>query len=105
VQHVRVHVPLVISPFVQVADGIRSVTRRHPGLRAGTVHTAQGEETIVVLVLGGGPGARSWAAEKPNLMNVAVSRARHRLYVIGDLSGWTGLPYVGDLARALPVRG
>ena len=96
---------LVISPFVHVADGIRSITRRHPGLRAGTVHTAQGKEAdIVVLVLGGAPGARSWAAEKPNLMNVAVSRTRHRLYVIGDLSGWMGLPYFGELARALPVR-
>lgn len=97
---------LVIGPFVHVADGMRSVTRRYPGLRAGTVHTAQGKEAdIVVLVLGGGsPGARSWAAEKPNLMNVAVSRTRHRLYVIGNLSAWAGLPYFGDLARALPVR-
>lgn len=97
---------LVIGPFVHVADGIRSITRRYPGLRAGTVHTAQGKEAdIVVLVLGGGsPGARSWAAEKPNLMNVAVSRTRHRLYVIGNQSAWTELPYFGDLARALPVR-
>jgi hypothetical protein len=97
---------LVIGPFVAVADGVRRITRRYPELRAGTVHTAQGKEAdIVVVVLGGGSdGARSWAAEKPNLMNVAVSRARHRLYVIGNRSVWTGQRYFGDLARALPVR-
>lgn len=97
---------LVIGPFIHVADGVRSITRRYQGLRAGTVHTAQGKEAdIVVVVLGGGSdGARSWAAEKPNLMNVAVSRTRHRLYVIGNQSAWTGLRYFGDLARAIPVR-
>lgn len=96
---------LVTSPFVDVIGKSRRIARGYPGLRVGTVHTAQGKEAdIVILVLGGSAGARSWAAQKPNLMNVAVSRARHRLYVIGDRSSWTALPYFGDLAHTLPIR-
>jgi superfamily I DNA and/or RNA helicase len=56
----------------------------------GTVHTVQGREAdVVVLVLGSAASAaaaRRWAAEKPNLLNVAVSRARRRFYLIGDRS-------------------
>jgi len=32
-----------------------------------------------------------------------VSRARRRLYVIGDRDVWQGYPYFAELARALPV--
>jgi superfamily I DNA and/or RNA helicase len=99
---------MVIGPFRDVDRGVRRVARRYPGVRAGTVHTAQGKEAdIVLLVLGSDPrrpGARAWAASRPNLMNVAVSRARRRLYVIGDWEAWKRQPYFGDLAAALPVR-
>ena len=77
------------------------------GIRlAGTVHTVQGKEAdIVILVLGGNPsnvGAKIWAAHTPNLLNVAVSRARRRLYVVGDRQAWKNHQYFSDLSRFLP---
>lgn len=76
--------------------------------KTGTVHTTQGKEAnIVVLVLGGNlqnPGARAWAASRPNLLNVAVSRAKQRLYIIGGRSQWQSLRYFSTLAKHLPVR-
>jgi hypothetical protein len=98
----------LISPFRDVAAQIRRRRREYPGLTAGTIHTAQGREAdVVILVLGGNPGrpgARAWAAEKPNLLNVAVSRARRRLYVIGDHEAWGRLAHFEVLARELAVR-
>lgn len=70
----------------------------------GTVHTFQGREhDAVVLVLGGATaGARQWAAGTPNLLNVAVTRARDRLYVIGDRRAWGGTGYAAVLDAHLP---
>ncbi len=65
--------------------------------RIGTVHTFQGkEETMVWLVLGcdqSTAGAARWASHKPNLLNVAVTRAQHRCFLIGDEVLWSGLPH------------
>jgi hypothetical protein len=95
----------VVSPFRDVARGIQGLLREFPGVRGGTVHTAQGKESDVVLfVLGGDPsrpGARQWAAQRPNLVNVAVSRARRRLYVIGDQAAWSTCRYFDTLAIQL----
>ncbi|WP_413439334.1 DEAD/DEAH box helicase [Sulfuriferula sp. GW1] len=63
--------------------------------RIGTVHTFQGkEESIVWMVLGCDErtqGAAAWAAAKPNLLNVALTRAQHRFFMIGDAALWGGL--------------
>ncbi len=97
---------LAIGPFRDVARRLAERRRAHRGLRAGTIHTAQGKEAdVVILVLGSEPsreGARDWAASKPNLLNVAVSRARRRLYVIGDREAWKRQRYFDLLADRLP---
>jgi len=95
----------LLSPFRAVARQLRELARVIDGPVAGTIHTMQGKEAdVVILVLGGDParpGARAWASRRPNLLNVAVSRARHRLYVVGDRQGWSGYRYFSELARSV----
>jgi superfamily I DNA and/or RNA helicase len=86
----------VISPFRMVVSQAMKlhesifpeVSGRDRGDWVGTVHTMQGKEAdVVILVLGGDPdrpGARRFAIREPNLLNVAVTRAKRRLYVIGN---------------------
>ncbi|MGF1750602.1 AAA domain-containing protein [Vibrio cionasavignyae] len=63
----------------------------------GTVHTFQGKENdTVILVLGcdeKNSGGASWASSKPNLLNVAVTRAKKHLFVIGDIQVWSDKRY------------
>lgn len=99
----------LISPFRDCALRLRRIAKAF-GLdegKVGTVHTAQGKEAdVVVLVLGGNPrspGAKAWAASKPNLLNVAVSRAKQRLYAIGDAQAWSKHSYFSVMAEELPV--
>jgi hypothetical protein len=65
--------------------------------RIGTVHTFQGKEApVVIFVLGAdqqSKGSADWVAKKPNLLNVAVTRAKRRLYIVGDYSLYQKLPY------------
>jgi hypothetical protein len=95
----------VISPFRQVVAGLKTELRGFRSVAVSTVHKTQGQERdVVVLVLGSDPdrpGARAWAAHNPNLLNVAVSRARQRLYVVGDWNRWSEQPHFGLLARTL----
>jgi superfamily I DNA and/or RNA helicase len=96
---------LLITPFRAVAVELRRIARKFGIKRAGTVHVAQGAESgIVIFVLGGNPrsdAAREWAAERPNLLNVAVSRAKHRLYIIGNRELWEPLPHFSQADRLL----
>jgi superfamily I DNA and/or RNA helicase len=86
----------IVSPFREVVAGLREEIRSDllpASNRLGTVHTTQGKEAdIVILVLGTAgsqAGSRAWAAQTPNLLNVAVTRARRRLVVIGDYRNWS----------------
>ncbi|MBR8220340.1 AAA domain-containing protein [Burkholderia ambifaria] len=84
----------VISPFRDVVRGLESLLHKAKlsNVEVGTIHTVQGKESdVVLLVLGGNPkrpGAKAWASKKPNLLNVAVSRAKRRIYVIGNRRVW-----------------
>jgi superfamily I DNA and/or RNA helicase len=96
----------VISPFVSVAGICREEFRWVP---CGTIHTFQGKEAeVVFLVLGtlpAGAHARNWVAQSPNMLNVAVTRAKERLYVIGNREAWSKHRYFDHLAGMLPVMG
>ncbi|MXV09017.1 MULTISPECIES: DEAD/DEAH box helicase [unclassified Xanthomonas] len=63
----------------------------------GTVHTFQGkEQDTVLMVLGADrqhPGSALWASSKPNLLNVALTRAKRRCYLIGDFELWSPLQH------------
>jgi tetratricopeptide (TPR) repeat protein len=73
----------------------------------GTVHTFQGKEAdAVIFILGGDSnsrGALDWASSKPNILNVAITRAKYRLYVIGDRQLWKKLKYFNEASDLLPV--
>ena len=92
----------VITPFRDVMAGVRRL-RLLDKKRGGTIHTFQGKENdAVVLVLGGATdGARAWAGRDPNILNVAVTRAKKGLYVIGNLKSWQRAGYFQTLATSL----
>ncbi|MCW3478947.1 AAA domain-containing protein [Neisseriaceae bacterium JH1-16] len=98
----------LISPFRDCANRLRQLAGElgFDTEKTGTVHTTQGKEAdVVVLVLGGNPqkpGAKGWAARRPNLLNVAVSRAKQRLYVVGDQRSWQEQRYFSVLSEGLP---
>ena len=113
----------VVTPFVIVQDGLRQEILKsrvldgwvdNPkawvGQHVGTVHTVQGREAgIVFFVLGAQMssqnGARAWAGGRPNLANVAVTRAKASLYVIGNRQLWKSAGVFAVLDRYLPHRG
>jgi superfamily I DNA and/or RNA helicase len=94
----------LMSPFRGVVRRLRQIASRFD-IKAGTIHTAQGKQSeVVILVLGGDPrrpGAKQWASARPNLLNVAVSRAKRRLYVVGNQDAWTQYRYFGVCAAVL----
>ncbi|ABM03674.1 conserved hypothetical protein [Psychromonas ingrahamii 37] len=103
----------IISPFSNVKFEVNSYLNKnfnHKNIqqadfnawlegRVGTVHTFQGkEEELVIFILGASDsaGAANWAAGKPNLLNVAVTRAKKRVYLIGCYKRWSALPHFED---------
>lgn len=96
----------IVTPFVTVAENLRKLIQECGILnawtkdtwswlneRVGTVHTVQGREAEAVIFVLGAPaahqrGARIWAGERPNLLNVAVTRAKEAVYVVGNRRLW-----------------
>lgn len=111
----------LVTPFVVVAENLRRLvieaglaetwggnSREWSRERIGTVHTVQGREAeAVVLVLGAGApnqsGARNWAGARPNLLNVAVTRAKECLYVIGNRELWRTAKVFQALHERMPT--
>jgi hypothetical protein len=114
----------LIAPFREVADTLRSLVvrsgvldqlgvpakqhRRWGETRIGTVHTFQGKEAeAVILVLGASAdasrGSRSWAGGAPNILNVAVTRAKKALYIVGRHEAWRTAGVFAHAAAVLPV--
>ncbi|WP_156919066.1 AAA domain-containing protein [Hippea sp. KM1] len=82
----------IISPFVGITfDDVKRKFKGVPKGNIGTVHTFQGKENKVVIILLGGDkdGAIKWATRKPNLLNVAVTRSKEELVIVGDIEKWT----------------
>lgn len=105
----------IISPFTTVVSGIKNYIIRYcrentgtkinkdyildyEKTRIGTVHTFQGKEADQVIFLLGcddskeAQGAVKWVNK--NIVNVAVTRAKFRLYVVGDKDAWKLSPCV-----------
>ncbi|MEW6303787.1 MAG: AAA domain-containing protein [Verrucomicrobiota bacterium] len=112
----------IITPFVIVADRLRHQVRESRTLngwmpddevwawtreRIGTVHTVQGREAEAVIFVLGAPspaqtGARMWAGGRPNLLNVAVTRAKEVIYVVGNRHLWRQAGLFSQLDAGLP---
>jgi hypothetical protein len=95
-----------ITPFKAVQENLKRMLRGT--MVSGTIHTMQGKEaSVVIMVLGGnteGSGARDWAVSEPNLLNVAVTRAKRRFYVIGDRNDWKNRALFCDVMGLLPLQ-
>ena len=111
----------VVTPFVIVQDTLRKRLqesgilagwvddpRKWVSEHIGTVHTVQGREADTVFFVLGAQGsshggARNWAGARPNLPNVAVTRAKASLYVIGNRSLWKSAGVFSVIDRLLPT--
>lgn len=110
----------VVSPFRMVAEnlsrllldsGVLASLTPDPGKwvkeRVGTVHTAQGREAEAIIFVLGAPepdqrGARAWAGGRPNLLNVALTRAQEVAYIVGNRLLWQEAGVFGVLHAGMP---
>ena len=124
----RIHQQLpnvyVITPFKGIVTNLRSLFREHiahwapqgtphkqadnwVGQSVGTIHTFQGKQADgIILVLGGSAdnlGAVRWAAGAPNILNVALTRARYFCLIVGNYDLWSQQGYFSKLARHVEV--
>lgn len=95
----------VLGSLLNEVNKFRSVNnsemREWLNKHIGTVHTFQGKQAEgVILCLGlddKTKGAANWASKKPNLLNVALTRAKYRFIAIGDKDIWLKQPYFNEL--------
>ena len=95
----------VISPFKSIASYCKNLFSKNKNVLCGTIHTFQVKEAdVVFLILGSDPNvesSRKWASEKPNMLNVALTRAKKRFYVIGNKELWASCTYFETMAKVL----
>ncbi|MCY8972169.1 AAA domain-containing protein [Bacillus atrophaeus] len=107
----------VITPFTAVKDGLKKTIKQRleeMGIpkkmvndwtrsSIGTIHTFQGKEAdIVYFVVGtdqNSDGAANWSCSKPNLINVAVTRAKKEFYIVGDYHRLSKKQYYKSIAE------
>ncbi|SCU06334.1 Superfamily I DNA/RNA helicase protein [Staphylococcus aureus] len=113
----------VISPFSAVQQQIKRMLKQQLPTRIdiertkinqwvdksiGTVHTFQGKEAQKVYFVIGTDntqdGAVNWSCEKPNLLNVAVTRAKKEFYVIGDMQRIQSKPFYETIFKERNVK-
>ena len=113
----------VISPFSAVQQQIKRMLKQQLPTRIdiertkinqwvdksiGTVHTFQGKEAQKVYFVIGTDntqdGAVNWSCEKPNLLNVAVTRAKKEFYVIGDMQRIQSKPFYETIFKERDVK-
>ncbi|MFQ6326067.1 AAA domain-containing protein [Nocardia sp. CWNU-33] len=101
----------VVTPFRAQTDTIQAaIGRDYPDVEVGTVHTFQGGERDVMifsLVAGRTMPKRSINRidNQLNLWNVAITRARSHLIVVGDKSLWQERRVAGALLEAAEPTG
>lgn len=86
----------VITPFTAIKKELKKMFKAKGFSEKwikdciGTVHTFQGKEADVVYFIVGTDkntqSAAKWSCKQPNLINVAVTRAKKEFHVIGDYS-------------------
>ena len=91
----------IITPFTAVKESLKNLLiqklkgestniSKWVERSVGTVHTFQGKEAEIVYFVTGTDaqtdGAANWSCVKPNLLNVAATRAKKEFYIVGDLA-------------------
>lgn len=111
----------IISPFKAVKSELKNFIRQNgkelekdKNLNSflknnvGTVHTFQGKESdTVILALGcdrNNQGGAIWASSKPNLLNVALTRAKKNVFVVGDSFIWADKQFFSDCFSSLSIK-
>ncbi|MBA8666884.1 DNA2/NAM7 family helicase [Holosporaceae bacterium 'Namur'] len=113
----------VISPFKSIKTGLSSLIKdnhadkelfrnkavfeRWIEFNVGTTHTFQGKEAEIVIFILGGNCEKSnlnWVAETPNILNVALTRAKRAIYIIGDFHIWSNMNYFNQLNLNLCIK-
>ncbi len=108
----------VITPFTAIKSKIQSAVKkmlveklkvskkeasRWVESSIGTVHTFQGKEAEkVYFVIGtdaSQKGAANWSCMKPNILNVAVTRAEKEFHIIGDYQRFKTLNFYQTIAQ------
>ncbi|KIR65324.1 caspase, EACC1-associated type [Micromonospora haikouensis] len=110
----------VVTPLAAHQRRLAAVLRAAgltENLLCATIHKFQGSERDIMVVSPVGAHGvpdrtRGWLAHQTNLWNVAITRARSQLVVVGDRSWWSGqrglltaLALAGDAADTQPDAG
>ncbi|WP_050997070.1 MULTISPECIES: caspase, EACC1-associated type [Frankia] len=102
----------VVTPFRAQSAAISTIwaAREPERVKVGTVHTFQGGERdamVFSLVAADGirPGTASWLEQQANLWNVAITRARSHLIVVGDSHYWHSRGGLGGSLLAAAQQG